>query len=78
MSGEHWMGLVMNKSTNSCVYFDSFGRQFPWLEETLKKHFKTIHLRPSYYLFYNNNYGSFKQNCTYKECKCRAIYKTLL
>ena len=37
------MGLVMNKSSNSCGYFDSFGRQFPWLEETLKKHFKTIH-----------------------------------
>ena len=23
--GEHWMGLVINKTTNSSEYFDSFG-----------------------------------------------------
>ena len=24
-SGEHWMGVVMNKYSNSCGYFDGFG-----------------------------------------------------
>ena len=36
-SGEHWMGVVINKETNSCGYFDSFWRCFNWLEEALKK-----------------------------------------
>ena len=26
--GEHWMGLIINKTTNSSGYFDSFGRNF--------------------------------------------------
>ena len=30
-NGEHWMGLVMNKTTDSCSYFDSFGKNFKWL-----------------------------------------------
>ena len=38
-SGEHWMGVIMNKRTNSSGYFDSFGSKFPWLIDTLKKHF---------------------------------------
>ena len=42
-SGEHWMGVVMNKSSNLCGYFDSFGRNFKWLEETLAKHYKLFH-----------------------------------
>ena len=36
-SGENWMGLVMNKVTKFCGYFDSFGRHFKWLHEPLKK-----------------------------------------
>ena len=35
-SGELWMGVVINKETNSCGYFDSFGHCFNWLEEALK------------------------------------------
>ena len=42
-NGEHWMGVVTNKETNSCGYFDSFGRCFNWLEEALKKYFDTVH-----------------------------------
>ena len=37
------MGIVMNKETNSCGFFDSFGRNFSWLEDTLKKHFNFAH-----------------------------------
>ena len=33
--GEHWMGLMINKTTNSSGYFDSFGRNFTWLNNTL-------------------------------------------
>ena len=36
-NGEHWMGVVINKETNSSGYFDSFGHCFNWLEEALKK-----------------------------------------
>ena len=42
-NGEHWMGIVMNKQTNSCGFFDSFGRNFSWLEDTSKKHFNLVH-----------------------------------
>ena len=42
-NGEHWMGLVINKRTNSCGYFDSFGCPFVWLEDTLKRCFKHVH-----------------------------------
>ena len=42
-SGEHWMGVIMNKRTNSSGYFDTFGRRFPWLIDTLKKHFNNVH-----------------------------------
>ena len=41
-NGEHWMGVVINKETNSCGYFDSFGRCFNWLEEALKEYFDTM------------------------------------
>ena len=41
-SGEHWMGLVMNKVTKCCGYFDSFGRYFKWLHEPLKKIFNEV------------------------------------
>ena len=27
-NGEHWMAVVINKRTNSCGYFDSFGETF--------------------------------------------------
>ena len=42
-NGEHCMGVVMNKKTTSCGYFDSFGRTFDWLENTLNKHFNFVH-----------------------------------
>ena len=42
-NGEHWMRVVLNKSTNSIRYFDSFGRTFDWLENTLRKHFNEVH-----------------------------------
>ena len=42
-NGEHWMGIVMNKSTNCSRYFDSFVRTFDWLENTLCKHFNEVH-----------------------------------
>ena len=42
-SGEHWMGLVMNKVTKCCGYFNSFGRYFKWLHEPLKKVFNEVH-----------------------------------
>ena len=35
-NGEHWMGIVMNKSTNCSGYFDS-------LENMLRKHFNKVH-----------------------------------
>ena len=41
--GEHWMGLVINKTTNSCGYFDSFGRNFTCLNNTLHLLFKNVH-----------------------------------
>ena len=41
--GEHWMGLVINKTTNSCGYFDSFGCNFTWLNNTLHLLFKNVH-----------------------------------
>ena len=42
-NGEHWMGIVMNKSTNCSGFFDSFGRTFDWLENMLRKHFNEVH-----------------------------------
>ena len=42
-SGEQWMGLVVNKVTKCCGYFDSFGRYFKWLHEPLKKIFNEVH-----------------------------------
>ena len=41
--GEHWMGLVINKTTNSSGYFDSFGCNFTWLNDTLRLLFKNVH-----------------------------------
>ena len=41
--GEHWIGLVVDFSTNSCGYFDSFGRSFKWLNDTLKCHLRNVH-----------------------------------
>ena len=41
--GEHWMGLVINKTTNSSGYFDSLGRNFTWLNNTLHLLFKNVH-----------------------------------
>ena len=41
--GEHWMGLMINKTTNSSGYFDSFGRNFTWLNNTLHLLFKNVH-----------------------------------
>ena len=37
------MGLVVNKVTKFCGYFDSFGRYFKWLHEPLKKIFNEVH-----------------------------------
>ena len=37
------MGLIMNKVTKCCGYFDSFGRYFKWLHEPLKKIFNEVH-----------------------------------
>ena len=42
-SGEHWMGLVINKTTDRCGFFDSFGRTFKWLNDTLLNLFKEAH-----------------------------------
>ena len=33
----------MDFSTNSCGYFDSFGRSFDWLNDTLKCHLRNVH-----------------------------------
>ena len=33
----------MNKRTNLSGYFDSFGRTFKWLENTLNNHFDHVH-----------------------------------
>ena len=41
--GDHWMGLMINKTTNSSGYFDSFGRNFTWLNDTLHLLFKNVH-----------------------------------
>ena len=41
--GEHWMGLVINKTTNSSGYFDSFSCNFTWLNDTLHLLFKNVH-----------------------------------
>ena len=37
------MGVITNKRTNSLGYFDTFGRRFLWLIDTLKKHFNNVH-----------------------------------
>ena len=42
-SREHWMGVVMNKNTKCCGYFDSFARGFKWLNRTLHNHFNEVH-----------------------------------
>ena len=42
-NGEHWMGLVINKTTNLCSYFDSFGRNFKWLNNALMIIFDNVH-----------------------------------
>ena len=42
-SGEHWMGLIVNKVTKCCGYFNSFGRYFKWLHEPLKRIFNEVH-----------------------------------
>ena len=42
-SGEHWMGIVINKNTKCCGYFDSFARGFKWLNGTLHNHFNEVH-----------------------------------
>ena len=42
-SGEHWMGIVMNKNTKCCGYFDSFARGFKWLNGTLYNYFNKVH-----------------------------------
>ena len=39
-NGEHWMGMIINRQSNASRYFDSFGRSFPWLIDTLKEHLK--------------------------------------
>ena len=36
---EHWMGLVINRSTNHAGYFDSFGRHSTWLIEAMENLF---------------------------------------
>ena len=41
--GEHWIGLVIDFSTNSCGYFDSFGWSFKWLNDMLKCHVSDMH-----------------------------------
>ena len=33
----------MNKRSNSLGYFHTFGRRFPWLIDTLKKHFNNVY-----------------------------------
>ena len=45
-SGEHWMGAIINRQSNVSGYFDSFGRSFPWLINTLKEHSKIVHKTP--------------------------------
>ena len=42
-SGEHWIGAVMKKRTNSSGYFDFFGGTCKWLENTLNNHFDHVH-----------------------------------
>ena len=37
------MGLVINKTTSFSGYFDSFGRNFTWLNNTLHLLFKNVH-----------------------------------
>ena len=42
-SGKHWMGLVINKTTDCCGFFNSFGQNFKWLNDTLLNLFKEVH-----------------------------------
>ena len=37
------MGLVINKTTDCCGYYDSFGRNFKLLNDTLLNFFKEVH-----------------------------------
>ena len=37
------MGLVINKTTNLCSYFDRFGRNFKWLNNALMTIFDNVH-----------------------------------
>ena len=60
----------MNKQTNSCGFFDSFGRNFSWLEDTLKNiltlYIKLdrhtvdiiIYMWVTHLIFHNKNDGS--------------------
>ena len=41
--GEHWIGLVVDFSTDSCGYSDSFGHSFKWLNDTLKTQVNNVH-----------------------------------
>ena len=41
-SREHWMGPLINKTTGCCRFFDSFGRNFKWLNDTLLNLFKKV------------------------------------
>ena len=37
------MGLVINKTTDCCGFFDTFEQNFKWLNDTLLNLFKEVH-----------------------------------
>ena len=42
-SREHWMGLIINRTTDCCGFFNSFGQNSKWLNDTLLNLFKEVH-----------------------------------
>ena len=62
-SGEHWIGLVVDFSNDCAGYFDSFGRSFPWLNNTLQIHFSSV--KKSKYVL---------QSTSTSTCGLHAIY----
>ena len=62
-SGEHWIGLVIDFSTDCAGYFDSFGRSFPWLNDTLQQH--AVSVKKSKYVL---------QSTSTSTCGLHAVY----
>ena len=62
-NGEHWMGVVINRRTNSSGYFDTFGRTFKGLENTLNNHFD--HMHKTRYVVQSENVSTYGLHTIY-------------